>query len=362
MTLHEYTLNAHMHTPYSDGEWYHAQIAEAALAAKLDVIYVTDHNVLVQGPERYYEKNGQRLLMLIGEEIHDAARQPQKNHLLVYGHTRELARCAPHPQALIDAARADNALTFIAHPFDSSVPIIHYENISWVNWEVSGYTGLEIWNYMSDWARHLTTQARIIRYALNPELAVDGPSAATLTKWDELTTSGLRIVGLGNSDAHGTPYSRWGIARIIFPYEFLFRQVNTHLLSDTPFTGDYDHDRAVVLEALRAGHCFIGYDGAGDTRGFRFTASGQKGVALMGDAVDNRLGTTLQIVLPPVARTKARVRLLRNGQVLWQKEDQPHYSHMVPQAEPGVYRVEVHRHYQGRWRGWIYSNPIYVTE
>ena len=45
MPLYEYTANLHMHTPYSDGEWYHAPIAEAAMRAGLDVIIVTDHNV-----------------------------------------------------------------------------------------------------------------------------------------------------------------------------------------------------------------------------------------------------------------------------------------------------------------------------
>lgn len=356
MPLHEYTLNAHMHTPYSDGEWYHAQIAEAALNAGLDVIYVTDHNVFVKGPERYYEREGKRVLLLIGEEAHDAARQPQKNHLLIYGAAEGLAPHAAEPQKLIDAARAANALAFIAHPFDSTVPLIHYENISWVNWEVSGYTGLEIWNYMSDWARHLTTQPRLIRYALNPELAVDGPSAATLAKWDELTASGQRVVGIGNSDAHATVYSKWGLTRPIFPYEFLFRQMNTHLLTATPFSGDYAHDRALVLEALQNGHCFIGYDGAAPTKGFRFTASGQREARWMGDEVINKNGVTLQVALPMAAP----LRILRNGQPVMETDGHTNITHIVPPGEAGVFRVEVRLRYQGRWRGWIFSNPIYV--
>ena len=36
-----------MHTPYSDGEGSHAQIAIAAQQAKLNFVVVTDHNVLV---------------------------------------------------------------------------------------------------------------------------------------------------------------------------------------------------------------------------------------------------------------------------------------------------------------------------
>lgn len=356
MPLSEHVLNAHMHTPYSDGEWSHAQIAEAALRAGLDVIYVTDHNVFVKGPERYYEKDGRKVLLLIGEEVHDASRIPQKNHLLVYGAGCGLAPHAPEPQALIDAAAAEQALTFLAHPFDSSVPLVNYEDISWVDWGVRGFTGLEIWNYMSDWARHLTTQPNIIRYALNPELAVDGPSPKTLAKWDELTGTGLRVVGLGNSDAHGNTYSRWGITRVLFPYEFLFRQVNTHLLTETPLTGEYAADRQLVLEALAQGHCFIGYDGAAPTTGFRFTATTHKGNALMGDELLNKNGVTLQITLPG----RAQLRLIRDGQVIAENKDVTNYTHIVPSKEAGVFRVEAHVPYKGRERGWIYSNPIYI--
>src|SRR5574337_952060 len=170
MLLYEYSANLHMHTPYSDCEWYHAQIAEAAMRAGLDVICVTDHNVWVKGPERYYEKDGKRVLALVGEEVHDTARDPQKNHLLVYGADRELAQYAPEPQALLDAARAAGGLAFCAHPVDPAAPLFHEDDLSWVSWEVSGFTGLEIWNYMSEFKSLLTSRANAVRYAFNPEL------------------------------------------------------------------------------------------------------------------------------------------------------------------------------------------------
>jgi hypothetical protein len=363
MSLFEYAVNLHMHTPYSDGEWYHAQIAEAALRAGLDMICVTDHNVWVKGPERYYEKDGKRVLVLVGEEVHDQARQPQKNHLLVYGANRELARYAPEPQALLDAARAAGALAFLAHPFDASVPLFNYEDISWVNWEVTGYTGLEIWNYMSDWARLLTSKPNAIRYAFNPEQGVCGPSNETLAKWDALTATGQRVVGIGNSDAHATEYQMWGLRRIVFPYEFLFRQVNTHVLTETPLTGEHPTDARLLLEALASGHCFIGYDGAAATRGFRFTASSERGNALMGDEVVNRNGVTLQIAAPAPAQgspTRARLRLLRDGQEVARWKNQTHVTHVVPAGERGAFRVEAHLLFKDRVRGWIFSNPIYM--
>src|SRR5258707_8999196 len=98
MPLTELICNLHMHTPYSDGEWHHAAIAQAALSAGLDVICVTDHNIWVSGLEGYVERDGRRLLLLVGEEVHDQSRQPQKNHMLVLGARAELADCALPPQ------------------------------------------------------------------------------------------------------------------------------------------------------------------------------------------------------------------------------------------------------------------------
>lgn len=355
MPLYEYSANLHMHTPYSDGEWYHAQIAEAALRAGLDVICVTDHNVWVEGPERYYERNGRRVLVLVGEEIHDPTRLPQKNHLLAYNCQRELARCAPRPQELINAVRDCGGLAFLAHPHDNSVPLFDYEDISWLNWEVTGYTGLEIWNYMSNWAALLTSRATTIRYALNPELGIVAPDARTLAKWDELTAAGRRVVGIGNSDAHANVVSKWGYTRVIFPYEFLFRQVNTHLLCHDPLTGELGHDRAALMQALARGNCFIGYDGIGPTRGFSFTAAHERATFMMGDELHNRTGVTLQVTLP----APAEIRLLCNGREVLRREARA-LAHALPPGQAGVYRVEAHLPFKGRPRGWIYSNPLYI--
>ena len=47
--MHEAVVNLHMHTRYSDGTGTHRDIAQAAIAAGVDVVIVTDHNILVQG-------------------------------------------------------------------------------------------------------------------------------------------------------------------------------------------------------------------------------------------------------------------------------------------------------------------------
>ncbi len=88
--MHEYIGNLHAHTVYSDGEATHDEVAAAAVDAGLDVVWVTDHNVYAHGLDGYRYRRGRRVLLLVGEEIHDQIRVPQKNHMLVLEARREL--------------------------------------------------------------------------------------------------------------------------------------------------------------------------------------------------------------------------------------------------------------------------------
>lgn len=103
--MHEVVVNLHMHTRYSDGSGIHKDLAAAALKTDVDAIIVTDHNILTHGFEGYYKEKNKKILMLIGEEVHDQARNPQKNHLLVFNAGREVATFADDPQRLIQIVR-----------------------------------------------------------------------------------------------------------------------------------------------------------------------------------------------------------------------------------------------------------------
>jgi len=59
------------------------------------VVIVTDHNILVNGPEGYFQEGKRRVLMLLGEEIHDQARLPRKSPAGIWGRC-ELACYAPN--------------------------------------------------------------------------------------------------------------------------------------------------------------------------------------------------------------------------------------------------------------------------
>lgn len=352
--MHEIIINLHMHTWYSDGHASHADIAQAAMRAGLDAVIVTDHNVWVKGIEGYFQENDRRVLLLIGEEIHDQALQPQKNHMLVFGAQKELAHLAYDAQFLIDSIRKENGLSFLAHIYDPAAPAVGETDISWENWQVKGFTGIELWNSMSEFKSLLKSMLHAIYYVFNPESIAHGPSLQAVTKWDELLSKGNPVVAVGGSDAHALPASLGPIRRVLFPYEFHFRCVNTHLLSEKPLNGDLNHDKSVIYEAFRQGQAFIGYDLPAPTKGFRFTAHGMEVKATMGNSIDLLNGVTLQVRLPQAAEC----RLLLDGQVIQTWIGQTTCTHIT--SQPGVYRVEVYRQFRGKRRAWIFSNPIYV--
>ncbi|RLC91619.1 MAG: hypothetical protein DRI79_02340 [Chloroflexi bacterium] len=350
MSIYEYVGNPHVHTPYSDGEALHAEVAQAAAKAGLDFVIVTDHNVWVDGVEGYYDK----VLLLVGEEIHDVRRRPQANHLLVYNAEAELAPLASDPQGLIDEVNRRGGFCYLAHPFEYRSPISpDLVAISWADWDVTGYTGLEIWNYMSEFKGLMHNKLAAVYYAYFPARGIRGPFRATLRQWDELLSQGKRIAAIGGSDAHGTTYSLGPLRRVVFPYEYLFRCVNTHILTDRPLNGLLEHDKPLVYSALRAGHTWVGYDLPVPTTGFRFHARSGANYALMGDELV-RTGAVIFEVQTPHS---ADIRLLLNGRVVARVRGR-HLKYTT--AEPGVYRVEGYRNYHLGHRGWIFSSPIYV--
>jgi hypothetical protein len=358
--MHEIVINLHMHTRYSDGSGSHKDIAQAAMQTGLDAVIVTDHNVLVQGMEGYYRFSPSstlktsRVLLLVGQEVHDQDRVPQKNHLLVFNANRDLSNLADDPQTLINNVLDAGGICFIAHPNDPAARAFNEDDISWEAWDVQNYTGIELWNGLSELKTVVPTKLHGAFYAFFPQFIGHHPIRETLQRWDNLLAHGRPVVAIGGSDAHAMNMHMGPIHRIIFPYDFHFKTVNTHVFIPEPLTGEVPADKKMIYEALAAGRCFVGYDLPKSTRGFTFKAKGLEQSVIMGEEISVKGGVTLQAHLP----TQAEIRLIKDGQQIgvWKNS----YACTHSATEPGVYRIEVHRNFLGRKRGWIYSNPIYV--
>jgi hypothetical protein len=354
----EIIVNLHMHTRYSDGSGSHAELAQAALRAGLDAIIVTDHNVWVNGVEDIYREGNQKVLLLVGQEIHDRTSSIQKNHLLVFNAERELSSLAPEPQRLLDGVAQAGGLAFLAHPFEKAAPVIGEGAIPWLDWDVRGYTGVELWNGLSEMKGLLKSRLHALFYALNFARIAHAPYPETLAKWDDLLKE-KRVVAVGGADAHALKFKLGPFPLTIFPYEKHFRAINNHLIVPQPLQGDLREDKQAIFDAFRQGHLFIANDSIASARGFTYNAQGMNKTVSIGDEIPIKGGITLQIRLPQLPPPqKAECCLLKDGAVIkvWRKSE--NCTHII--TEPGVYRVEVYLPYLGKRRGWIFSNPIYV--
>ena len=92
-------------------------------------------------------------------------------------------------------------MSFIAHPDDNGIEWLGEPAIPWLDRYVDGFTGLEVWNYMSRFKDYLPDRRTGIRNVFRPDDVVTGPSPVTLALWDELLEMGLQVVGIGCADA-----------------------------------------------------------------------------------------------------------------------------------------------------------------
>lgn len=352
----EVVCNLHIHSTYSDGSGDYSDIASQALSSNVDVVIITDHNIRVKGLEKVIERDGKRVLILTGEEVHDANRMPQKNHLLVIGCNREAAPYAYDPQRLIGFVNRHQGLTFLAHPFEYALPLFNEKEISWDSWEVNHFTGIELWNGFSEFKTVVHTLPQALYYAFFPNNLPHGPLPQTLNKWDELLAKGQKVVAIAGSDAHALIYRLGPFHKKIFPYRYHFSAINNHLLLNQPLTGGLNTDRELILNALGNGSSFIGNDLLAPSQGFTFTAENEERQIYSGQELSIQNGATFRVSLP----ARASLRLIHNGVEIESVENADHLVKTI--VAPGAYRVEAALKINGKLRGWIFSNPIYIRK
>jgi hypothetical protein len=354
----EITGNLHLHTVASDGTGTHDEVASAAARAELDFIVYTDHNVWVEGEEGWYHDaaTDRRVLCLMGQEVNDPKLEPERNHLLCHFVRSDLDHVAHEPQQLIDTVLSRDGLAFLAHPLERPGFGEAAHIYPWTVWDISGFTGIELWNAMTDVKWRLRNfWPRGLIGAFVPNWVLSAPFPEVLAKWDELLATGQRVVAIGGSDAHAMSFTWRGITRTVYPYDFLFQAVNTHLLLPAPLADELDQAKSQIYEALKAGHCFVGYDAIGSPSGFRFTATSGQNQALMGDILPLNGQVRVQVASPQ----PAYLRLIKDGRPVLEKQTA---TLEWVAAAPGVYRVEAYRRYWGELRGWVFTNPIYIIK
>jgi hypothetical protein len=274
-------------------------------------------------------------------------------------------------------------LLFYAHPEEPR------------DWDRSELTGMEIYNIHSDFKRSRDLSGIIPELLLNQRLYPEHVLRTMfrrpddfLRRWDELNRT-RHITGIAGNDCHqnvgvrafytasGTiriedtspkllkefklnwftrPLARLFLGplqpnRLLFhvqldPYERMARYVNTHVLA-------HELNEPSVLEALRAGRVFVGFDMIADSSSFRWFAADETTRAVMGESTPFSGATRLHALSP----LPCRFTIVRDGKSVFQQQGRA--LDWTP-AGPGKYRVEAELKILNEWVPWVYANPIEV--
>lgn len=341
--------NLHIHSTYSDGTKSIPEIAAMADEAQLDFIMINDHSHL-EGLKRGEERYCGRVLVLIGTEIND-----RHNHYLACFIDHPVPNNDDNPQEVIDNVKKQGGIGFIAHPFEKGTPLSESgKAYNWTNWDVKGYDGICIWNYTSHWKDQAQSILKGLYYYYNRKAAfAQGPAPQNFALWDKECQS-RKVVAIAGSDAHDYFFRWYIISGTIFPYSFLFKALNVHLLIERPLTRILETDKNMICQALKEGHGFISHDLLAPGEGFEFSARINDQDFPMGSELFFAENLYFSIKTPETSF----MRLVKDGKPLADFKGKK-WEYKVKEA--GVYRVEAYLPgiFRKKW-AWIFSNPIFL--
>ncbi len=350
--LYDYAGVIHIHSAYSfDGRVSVPDILAAARGNGIDFIMLTDHSNLRAREEGFEGWHGNTLLV-IGQEI-----APRFNHYLAFQINTPiiLTEDEPNidPQIYMNQVQAQGGIGFIAHPDHGGTKLFHVKHYPWSNWTVTGYTGIGIWDFMTDWQSTLNGYIKALFSFIFPAFFLRGPKKETLQRWDQLNRKS-RVVGIGELDNHDTMKKVIGLNFSVFPFKKAFKLVRTHVITEKPFARDDTRDIELLISALKRGRVYVAQEYYREAKGFSFILQDRSRSATMGDdfILDNE--ACLTTILP----TTAKIRIIKGG-ALYREEITHNMTCNISQE--GVYRVEAYLKIFGKYLPWIFSNHIHVN-
>lgn len=239
-------------------------------------------------------------------------------------------------------------------------------------WDSGGFEGVEVYNVFTNakkvnpvlaffdslWSRRSYGDLLFATFYTRPSQGIE--------RWDAALKSRQLVATAGN-DAHANigfslndSSGKTVFGMKLDPYETSFRLVRLHVLMPKKPAGSNETstlDTPSLLDSIKQGHCFIGFDLFGDTFGFRF--SGQSGIdrKIQGDELKLTGETKLTVEIP----VPGRVLIFKDGEPFQESAATTHVD--VPVTTPGVYRTEIYLPQLGSLvstQPWIISNPIYI--
>ncbi|MCP5104124.1 MAG: hypothetical protein GY950_12130 [bacterium] len=343
----------HMHSVFSDGKGTIDEITESAAAvSNLDFVILTDHG----RPNRKSSRAtaySDGVLLMGGSEF-----SLHSGHLACVGYETPDYIFPPEPQEAIDEMNRDKGVSFISHPFDGRIP--------WTDWEVSGYTGIEVLSCYSS-ARKISLLKFAgfpLQYLVNSNYALLSTlhyPSENMEKWDRLNggdNSG-RYYGIYALDAHARLPITENFSLNFPTYKAMFEILTVYVKIDRSLVNDARQDTAVIVSALRKGNFFNVIEAIGSANGFEAVFLGASGERVeMGGRTAEESGRLI-LELPFEFETEVVVK--RDGKRFRGITKNKPGKLEIAVTERGVYVVEVYA--AGNkfdTLPWILSNPFFI--
>ncbi len=357
---YEYSGVIGVHTKYSDGGLTYSDIGKMADSLNLHFVITTDVNS-TEAMKKILEKRYGMTLMIPAVEL---SSDRGRLRFLVIGDSIPALpqKGISLDSALAEARRKGSLIVACGVPKQADKLTSYHDN------EIP-FAGLEIYNF----SRSLSGMVSItevnklfgafLDYTMDPRTLnylIHYPKDK-MREFNKLNDQ-RRIVGIATSTLPpNNVLSKSGGVR--FPsYESELEFVHTIIVTETPYSAQYSHDRDLTINAIKRGHMYIAFSGLEPARGFYFTATSGDTTSIMGDSLRLEGTAKLRISLPDSGDVETRV--LKNGEVIEKYRNVGTISLAV--NTPGVYRVEVYQNrtvlplFMERSYPWIISNPIYI--
>ena len=347
----------HVHSTESDGGGTVEEIANAARAANLDFVILTDHG---DGTKSNSPRYIHDVLIISGIEI-----STDTGHYIAVG-----MRQAPYPlggdaKGVVEDVRRLGGLGVVAHPYSPR------EELSWQDFTLP-VDAIEWINGDSQWRSTgvLSLLSAGLHYFFRPvgslTRVLQRPTDA-MNMWDAMA-SNASVVGLAGLDAHARLATGSGDEGYTgdfvfrFPwYEELFRLFSIRVDLDRTQTGNAGADALNLLTSIQAGHVYSSVEGRATPAELIFFASlSNGGVVEMGDRTPSN--QELQLVAKVNGPRGATIRLLRNGTIVSESTNLELTYSVNSSDTSAVYRTEVYfsEFAEEDDLPWIVSNPIFI--
>ncbi len=334
----ELTGCIHNHSKYSfDSKIEVKKIIEDACKERLDYITINDH--MVHQAQADIPKK-EELTAIVGIEINDKKRN---NHTLVFNSDKIIKD--KNAAEFLEEYKKDGAICFAAHPIEKRASAF-FRKYPWTDHNVDNFSGLEIWNFLSNWVGGLNPITNGISHILFSNLYVRKPYRELLKYWDDLNIKHDKKVAIGSIDAHTETWQKFGIKISFLKHRQLFRTIRTNVLLEN------ETDEQSILKALQEGNSYIVNYKRGIPYNFYAGISAKSGDnAIFGEKISFQNNLKFYYNLPK----NAKVDLFCNGEkIASQYNERGNFAI----DKPGFYRLEITK----MKLGWIYTNNIYVEK